>query len=64
LPVCAIINEEVEKIDYKVEKIILFGSWARGGYRENNDYNFFSMKSLISQPCAVFIIEQVMPFVI
>ncbi|MFW0885002.1 hypothetical protein ACMCNP_08220 [Candidatus Acidulodesulfobacterium sp. H_13] len=43
--ICAIINGEVEKTGCKVEKIISFGSWVRGDYRENSGYGFFSMKS-------------------
>ena len=36
-----IITEEVEKAGYKLDKIILFGSRARGDYDEYSDYDFF-----------------------
>ena len=35
-----IITEEVLKAGYKVERIILFGSRARGDYNEDSDYDF------------------------
>ena len=35
-----IITEEVEKAGYKVDGIILFGSRARGDYKEGSDYDF------------------------
>ena len=35
-----IIVEEVEKTGYQVDRIILFGSRARGDYREGSDYDF------------------------
>lgn len=38
-----IITEEVEKAGYKVDRIILFGSRARGDFKENSDYDFFVM---------------------
>jgi predicted nucleotidyltransferase len=36
-----IINEEIEKAGYKVDRIILFGSRARGDYKEGSDWDFF-----------------------
>ncbi|MHB1679731.1 MAG: nucleotidyltransferase family protein [bacterium] len=36
-----IITEEAEKAGYKVESIYLFGSRARGDYKENSDWDFF-----------------------
>ncbi|RZD17267.1 MAG: nucleotidyltransferase domain-containing protein [Candidatus Acididesulfobacter guangdongensis] len=36
-----IITEEIEKADYKVEAIYLFGSRARGDYKEDSDRDFF-----------------------
>ena len=36
-----IITEEVEKAKYNLDKIILFGSRARGDYNEDSDYDFF-----------------------
>ena len=36
-----IIAEEVLKAGYKVERIILFGSRARGDFKEDSDYDFF-----------------------
>ena len=36
-----IITEEVEKAGYNVVNIILFGSRARGDFREYSDYDFF-----------------------
>ncbi len=36
-----IISEEVEKAGYKLDRIILFGSRARGDYKESSDYDFF-----------------------
>ena len=36
-----IITEEVEKAGYKVDKIILFGSRARGDFKEDSDWDFF-----------------------
>lgn len=36
-----IIMEEVEKAGYEVGKIILFGSRARGDYKEGSDWDFF-----------------------
>ena len=36
-----IITEEVKKAGYQVERIILFGSRAKGDYNENSDYDFF-----------------------
>ncbi|MHB1680584.1 MAG: nucleotidyltransferase family protein [bacterium] len=38
-----IIAEEIEKADYKVEAIYLFGSRARGDYKENSDWDFFAV---------------------
>ena len=35
-----IITEEVEKAGYKVDKIILFGSRARGDFNDDSDYDF------------------------
>ena len=35
-----IITEEVEKAGYNVVNIILFGSRARGDYKEYSDYDF------------------------
>ncbi len=32
--------EEVEKAGWQVCRIILFGSRARGDYKENSDYDF------------------------
>lgn len=34
-----IIRKEADKMGIKVEKIILFGSRARGDYREDSDYD-------------------------
>ncbi|RZD18993.1 MAG: nucleotidyltransferase domain-containing protein [Candidatus Acididesulfobacter diazotrophicus] len=36
-----IITEEIEKAGYKVEAIYLFGSRARGDYKEYSDWDFF-----------------------
>ncbi len=36
-----IITEEVEKVGYQVDRIILFGSRARGDYKEDSDYDLF-----------------------
>ncbi len=36
-----IIITEVEKAGYEVDRIILFGSRARGDYKEHSDYDFF-----------------------
>jgi predicted nucleotidyltransferase len=36
-----IINEEVERAGYKVDRIILFGSRAKGNYKEGSDWDFF-----------------------
>ncbi|MHB1679743.1 MAG: nucleotidyltransferase domain-containing protein [bacterium] len=36
-----IITEEVEKAGYKAEVIYLFGSRARGDYKEYSDYDFY-----------------------
>jgi predicted nucleotidyltransferase len=36
-----IIMEEAEKAGYKVDSIILFGSRARGDYKEDSDWDFF-----------------------
>ena len=36
-----IIMEEAEKAGYKVENIILFGSRARGDFKEGSDWDFF-----------------------
>ena len=36
-----IITEEAEKAGYKVDSIILFGSRARGDYKEGSDWDFF-----------------------
>ena len=36
-----IINEEVKKAGYKVDRIFLFGSRARGDYKEGSDWDFF-----------------------
>ena len=36
-----IINEEIEKAGYKVDRIFLFGSRARGDYKEGSDWDFF-----------------------
>ncbi|MDA8053632.1 MAG: nucleotidyltransferase domain-containing protein [Deltaproteobacteria bacterium] len=35
-----IITEEVEHAGYKVDRIILFGSRARGDYEKGSDYDF------------------------
>ncbi len=35
-----IIKEEVEKAGYRIDRIILFGSRARGDYKEGSDYDF------------------------
>ena len=34
-----VVLEEAEKLGIRVEKIILFGSRARGDYREDSDYD-------------------------
>jgi len=36
-----IIIQEIEKNNLKVEKIILFGSRARGDFREDSDWDFY-----------------------
>ena len=36
-----IIREEIEKRGIKVIKVILFGSRARGTYKEDSDWDFF-----------------------
>ena len=36
-----IITEEVERAGYKVDRIILFGSRAKGNYKEGSDWDFF-----------------------
>ncbi len=36
-----IITEGIEKAGYKVEAIYLFGSRARGDYKEDSDWDFF-----------------------
>ncbi len=36
-----IINEEVEKAGYKTEAVYLFGSRARGDYKEDSDWDFY-----------------------
>ena len=36
-----IITSEVEKAGYRVDSIILFGSRARGDYKEGSDWDFF-----------------------
>ena len=36
-----IITEEVEKAGYQVDRIILFGSRARGDYQKDSDWDFF-----------------------
>ncbi|MHB8282276.1 MAG: nucleotidyltransferase family protein [bacterium] len=36
-----IITEEIEKAGYKVEVIYLFGSRARGDYKEDSDFDFY-----------------------
>ena len=36
-----IIMEEAEKAGYKVDSIILFGSRARGDFKEGSDWDFF-----------------------
>ncbi|MGB9856235.1 MAG: nucleotidyltransferase domain-containing protein [Caldisericum exile] len=36
-----IIREEIEKRGIKVTKIILFGSRAKGTYKEDSDWDFF-----------------------
>jgi predicted nucleotidyltransferase len=36
-----IITEEIQKAGYKVETIYLFGSRARGDYKEDSDWDFF-----------------------
>jgi predicted nucleotidyltransferase len=36
-----IITEEVEKAGYKTEAIYLFGSRARGDYKEDSDWDFY-----------------------
>ena len=38
-----IITSEVEKAGYQVERIILFGSRARGDYNEDSDWDFFAV---------------------
>jgi len=38
-----IITEEIEKAGYKAEAIYLFGSRARGDYREDSDWDFFAV---------------------
>ncbi|MHB1664488.1 MAG: nucleotidyltransferase domain-containing protein [bacterium] len=38
-----IITEEIEKAGYKVEAIYLFGSRARGDYKEYSDWDFFAV---------------------
>ena len=43
-----IITEEVEKAGYQVDRIILFGSRARGDYKENSDYDFFAISTFLS----------------
>ncbi|MDA8053922.1 MAG: nucleotidyltransferase domain-containing protein [Deltaproteobacteria bacterium] len=35
-----IITEEVEHAGYKVDRIILFGSRARGDFKKDSDYDF------------------------
>ncbi|MGC9108757.1 MAG: nucleotidyltransferase domain-containing protein [Caldimicrobium sp.] len=45
-----IIREEIEKRGIKVIKIILFGSRAKGTYKEDSDWDFF------------VIIDKVLPF--
>ena len=36
-----IITSEIEKAGYQVDRIILFGSRARGDFRKDSDYDFF-----------------------
>ena len=36
-----IINEEVGKAGYKTEAVYLFGSRARGDYKEDSDWDFY-----------------------
>lgn len=36
-----VIIEEIEKYGFKVIEIILFGSRARGDYKENSDWDFY-----------------------
>ncbi len=36
-----IITAEVEKAGYKVDRIVLFGSRAKGTFRKDSDYDFF-----------------------
>ncbi len=36
-----IITEEAQAAGYKVDRIILFGSRAKGNYKEDSDYDFF-----------------------
>ena len=36
-----IITSEIEKAGYQVDRIILFGSRARGDYNEYSDWDFF-----------------------
>lgn len=36
-----IITEEVGKAGYKIESIYLFGSRARGDYKEDSDWDFY-----------------------
>ncbi len=38
-----IITEEIEKAGYKAEAIYLFGSRARGDYKEDSDWDFFAV---------------------
>ncbi len=36
-----IIKEEIEKNGFKVLKILLFGSRAKGNYKQDSDFDFF-----------------------
>ncbi len=36
-----IINDEVRRAGYNVDRIILFGSRARGDFKEDSDWDFF-----------------------
>ena len=38
-----IITSEIEKAGYHVDRIILFGSRARGDYKEYSDWDFFAV---------------------
>ena len=38
-----IINDEVRRAGYNVDRIILFGSRARGDFKEDSDWDFFAV---------------------